>query len=220
MLRSSLRYSLLTFRYDQLWFPASIWGLFVIVILFLHGTSQAMNAARGYLGAAVPLIGGIMAAYAVLDDPALELRFATASRAGRMLLERLGLIFIVQTVCALSFQVFTYFMGIDLSILGSAWAAQLAWLVPTLALMALGCAGALSAAQTAAGAVLVGVVWLVELVARGWFAQNVGKYVLVFMGALMPDHPDLAANQLVLTVLAGALFLAAWWLLRRQERYI
>ena len=220
MTRASLRYTLLTFRYDQLWFPAAIWALFVIVVLFLQHTDQALNAARGYLGVAVPLIGGIMAAYAILDDPALELRFATAGRAWGLLFERLGPILLVQAACALAFQVFTRLVGIDLSIMGDPWAVQLAWLVPTLALMGLGCAGSLLAAQTTSGAVLVGVVWLVELIARGWFAQNAGKYVLVFMGALMPDHPDLVANRVVLLALAGGFLAASWALLRSQERYI
>lgn len=219
-MRSHLRYSLLTFRYDQLWFPAAIWALLVIIVLFLLRTEQALNAARGYLGAAVPLIGGIMAAYALLDDPALELRFATAGRAAGLLLERLAPVILIQAACALGFQVFTRLAGIDLSVMGDVWAVQLAWLVPTLALIGLGSAGALLAAQTTAGAVLVSLVWLVELIARGWFAQNAGKFVLVFMGALMPDHPDLAANQMVLCGLAVAFFAASWALLRRQERYI
>ena len=49
---------------------------------------------------------------------------------------------------------------------------QLIWLVPTLSLMALGCLSALAAAQTTTGALLAGLVWIVELVARGWFANN------------------------------------------------
>jgi len=63
-------------------------------------------------------------------------------------------------------------------------------------------------------------IWLIELLARGWLARNAGKYVLVFMGALMADHPDLVANQISLAVLSIALFIISWQLLRRQERYI
>ena len=66
----------------------------------------------------------------------------------------------------------------------------------------------------------VGMVWLVELIARGWFAENFGKYFLVFMGALMADHPDLIANHISLFVLSLALLLSSMALLRRQERYI
>jgi hypothetical protein len=64
-------------------------------------------------------------------------------------------------------------------------------------------------------------VWIVELVARGWFAGNkIGQYFLVFMSPLMPDHPALRANQLALVILSIALFLLGWKLLHRQERFI
>jgi hypothetical protein len=221
MKRFSLRYSLLTYRLDQLWFPLAIWALFVIICLFVQRSDQVMNTTRGYLGVALPLIAGILAAYAVLDDPALELRFATPISAGQTLFERLSLILVVQAVAALSFQVFVLALGGDFSVLGTAWDVQLAWLVPSLALMALGSLGALLAAQTMVGALLIGVVWIVELIAREWFAAQDGwRYLLVFMSALMPDHPFLRGNQLALVLLAALLFVAAGLLLRRQERYI
>ncbi len=218
MRRFSLRYSLLTYRLDQLWLPAAFWALFAIMSLLLP--EKAQNLARAYLGCAVPLIGGIMSAYAVLDDPALELRFATPIRSERTLLERLGLILTVQAACALSYQLFSLALGVDFSILGNWFDVQLAWLVPTLALVALGSSGSLLAAQTMTGAFLTGIVWLVELVARGWMARNNWKYILIFVGALMPDHPVRVANQAILLALSVLLFVAAWALLRRQERYI
>lgn len=221
MKRFSLRYSLLTYRFDQLWFPLAIWALFVVICLFLQRSDQVMNTTRGYLGAALPLIAGILAAYAVLDDPTLELRFATPISAGQTLFERLSLILVVQAVSALSFQVFVLALGGDFSVLGTVWDVQLAWLVPSLALMALGSLGALLAAQTMVGALLIGVVWIVELIAREWFAAQDGwRYLLVFMSALMPDHPFLRGNQLALVLLAALLFVAAGLLLRRQERFI
>jgi hypothetical protein len=218
MKRFSLRYSLLTDRLDQLWLPAAFWALFAIMSLLLP--EKAQNLARAYLGCVVPLIGGIMSAYAVLDDPALELRFATPIRSERTLLERLGLILTVQAACAVGFQLFALALGVDFLILGNWPDVQLAWLVPTLALVALGSSGSLLAAQTMTGAFLTGIVWLVELVARGWMARNNWKYVLIFVGALMPDHPDRVANQAILLALSVLLFVAAWALLRRQERYI
>lgn len=218
MKRFSLRYSLLTYKLDQLWLPAAFWALFVIMSLLLP--EKAQNMARAYLGCVIPLVGGVMSAYAVLDDPALELRFSTPIRSERTLLERLGLILAVQAVCALSYQLICLVLGVDLSILGNWLAVQLAWLVPTLALMALGSAGSLLAAQTMTGAFLVGIVWLVELIARGWMAYNNWKYVLIYVGALMPEHPVLHTNQAILLSLSILLFIAAWALLHRQERYI
>jgi hypothetical protein len=219
MKRFSLRYTLLTSRFDQLWLPLAFWILFIIIAL-IRGLEFMADTTRAYLGAVIPLLGGIMAAYAILDDPALELRFATPISAARTLLERLALVFIVQVASAISFQIFALSLKTDFSIFGSWVDVQLAWLLPTLALMAFGCLTALLAAQTITGAVFAGMVWLVELVARGWFAGNNGKYFLIFMGALMPDHPDLALNQLSLCVLSIICLLVSWSLLHRQERYI
>lgn len=162
-----------------------------------------------------------MTAYAVLDDPSLELRFATPISAAQTLLERLVPIFLLQICSALTYQLFAYLLKVDFSMFGN-WAdLQLTWLMPTLSLMALGCLSAIAAAHTTTGALLTGMVWIVELVARGWFAGNkVGQYFLVFMGPLMPDHPALRANQLILLLTAIAFFISSWALFRRQERYI
>lgn len=220
MKKTSLRYLLATYRLDQLYLPAAFWALFAIVSLIRLNPDDLLDTARAYLGAVVPLTAGIMGAYAILDDPALELRFSTPARAVRMMAERLGLILAVQTICALTFQVFVFALGADFSILGNAFQVQLAWFIPTISLMSMACAASLLAAQTMSGAFLAGTTWLVELLARGWLARNNGKYVLVFMGALMPDHPDLTANQISLTVLSIAFLVSSWALLRRQERYI
>ena len=52
-----------------------------ITTVFVAGLVSRFNIVRGYLGFIVPLIGGVLAAYGVLDDPALELRFSTPVRA-------------------------------------------------------------------------------------------------------------------------------------------
>jgi hypothetical protein len=219
MKRFSLRYTLLTSRLDQLWFPLAFWALFMVIGV-IRGPEYILDTSRAYLGTVLPLIGGIMAAYAVLDDPALELRFATPIPAAQTLLERLAPTFLMQVLCALTYQVFALGLEVDFSLFGNWSSLQLIWLVPTLSLMAFGCFCAIAAAQTTTGALLVGMVWIVELVARGWFAYNNGKYFLVFMGPLMPDHPDLFANYISLSALTFAFLLIAWALLHRQERFI
>lgn len=220
MKRFSLRYALMTYKLDQLWLPLAIFFIFVLISFIQLGEPQLINIARSYLIAAIPLLAGILAAYAVLEDPALELRFATPIPASRTLFERLGLIFAVQTIFALLFQVFILIIGGDFSIYLSVWHLQLAWIIPTLSLMMLGCACSLLAANSTIGALMVGMVWLVQVIARSWFAQNFGKYFLVFMGGLMPDHPDLIANHISLFAISIALLLSSMALLRRQERYI
>jgi len=210
----------MTYKLDQLWLPLAIFLLFVLISLIQMDAPQLMNIARSYLVAAIPLLAGILAAYAVLEDPALELRFATPIPASRTLLERLGLIFVIQTCFALLFQVIILIIGGDFSIYLSVWHLQLAWIIPTLSLMMLGCACSLMAANSTIGALMVGMVWLVQVIARSWFAQNFGKYFLVFMGGLMPDHPALIVNHISLFVISIALFLSSMALLRRQERFI
>ncbi len=220
MKRFSLRYALLTYKLDQFYLPLAFFGLFVVMSLIMMNTPQFMNLSKIYLGAALPLLSGILGAYAVLEDPALELRFATPISAARTLLERLGLIFVSQAVLALLFQLIFVLLGGNFTEFHSIWHVQLAWIIPTLSLMMLGCTCSLLAANSTIGALMVGMVWLVELIARGWFAENFGKYFLVFMGALMANHPDLMANHISLFVLSLALLLSSMALLRRQERYI
>ncbi len=219
MKRFSLRYSLLTYKLDQLWFPLGFWALFVVVTILLP--DKLVTIARGYLGFAVPLMGGILTAYSVLDDPAIELRFATPIPVAWILVERLGLILMVQAVSAWAFQLFCLVMGVNLADLAGGLGLQLAWLVPTLSLMALGVTGALLAAQPMGGALLVGVLWLVEIIFRDWFAlDKVGRYFLFFMRVVYPDLPWLASNEIAVAGWTALLLVAAWALLRRQERYI
>lgn len=215
----ALRYSWLTYRRDSLWFPLAFLALFIVIVLILPLPAARFSLARAYLGFIVPLIGGILAAYGVLDDPALELRFSTPVRAEQTLLARVGLILAVQAACALVFQLFLGALGIDLSPLGSLFRLQLAWLLPTLSLAALGSAGALAGAQTAIGAFLAGAVWLIQLLMNSWFQLN-ARTMFLFLGVIVPDHPDLALNQCVLFAGSIVLLLVSWVLLRRQERYL
>lgn len=217
----SLRYSLLTYRLDQLWLPAAFWALFAIMTLIFRGDDRVYELARGLIGGVLPLLGGIMAAYAVLDDPALELQFSTPIPAYKTLIERLGLTFIVIALTALTYQLFLMAIGVNLSHWIDPFVFQFTWIVPSLALIALGTAAAFAFGNCVSGAMLVGMVWIVELIARDWFMGDRWlRNVLIFMAMLAPTHPDLSVNLLVLSVLAILLFVAAWVLLKKQERYL
>ncbi len=221
MKRFSLRYTLLTMRFDQIWFPLSLFALFIIIGV-MRGSYYVGDTARAYLGGAVPLVGGIMAAYAVLEDPALELRFAAPISAAQTLLERLAPTFLIQTVLSLLYLFFAIvIMDSDYTQVGTIWVVQMMWFTPLLAMMAIGSLVSLLAARSVTGAMVAGLVWLVQIVARGWFAGHpVGKYLLVFMAPLMPEHPALYANQIVLITLSLIFFLTGWLIFHRQERYI
>lgn len=217
--KSSLKYSWLTYRRDQLWFPLAFLLIFIVIILIMRHPGVRFSISRAYLGFIVPLTAGILAAYGVLDDPALELRFSTPVPAEQTLMARLGLILAVQTACVLVFQLFIGSLGVDLSPLGNLFRVQLVWFLPTLALAALGTAGALAGAQTVLGAFLAGAAWLIQLLMNSWLRLN-AKPLFLFLALLEPRSPDLATNQLVLFFGSVALLLISWLLLRRQERYL
>jgi len=212
---------LLTFRLDQFILPAAVWALFVIVAWFMHDEPQVASIATGYLGFTLPLLSGILAANAVLDDPALEVSMSTPRPAWLILLERLGLILAFQAVTALLFQAVMAALGVDLSHLGSFWGRQLAWLIPCLGMLALGNAMSFIAANCVGGALITGSIWIIQTIAHSWMADSSwARYIYFFLTADCPDHPSLLANQACILGLTAALLLAAWMLFRKQERYL
>jgi hypothetical protein len=208
-------------RTSQAWLPAAFWALFAILILFFRTNPGWIDTSRGFLGAVLPLLGGILAAYAILDDPALELIFSTPASAGRLLATRLAPPLLLITAAAVTFQLFLLLLGFDLTVLGGPLSFQLSWLMPTMVLAGLGAAVSFAAGQCAGGALAVGAVWIVQLIARGWFlSREAAGHLMLFLGLFRPRDPRLALNRLVLAILAAVLFAAARMLLKKQERYI
>ena len=216
---SALKYAWLTYRRETLWFPLAFLVFFVVIAWMMRRPDIRFAIARGYLGFMLPLIGGILAAYAVLDDPALELKFAAPAGAARTLLTRLAPVLGVQAATGIAFQLFARVLAVDFSPLGGPVAVQLAWIVPAVTLAAVGMGGALATAQCATGAFLAGAVWLVQLLMKGWILSNC-RMLYLFMGVLEPRHPDLRLSQVSLLAASAALGAVSWRLLRRQERYL
>ena len=216
-----LSYDLRARQSGQLWFPAALWALFAVLVFIFRGERQSFDMGRGFLGVVLPLVSGILAAYAVIEDPALELQFSTPRRAARMLLERLGVLLGVSAAAALTYQLYLPIAGVDLTPLGGPLERQLAWLLPCLVMTALGCLLALAFRQAGPASLLVGLIWIFEFAFRDGFSVNpVGKYLLFFMRSLYPDHPALQGNELVLLLAAAVMFVGVWALLKKQERYI
>lgn len=205
----------------MLWLPVAFWGLFLIITAFMLDSGYVSERSAAFLGFVLPLVGGILAASMLLDNPALELHFSTAYSAARVLLERQGLLLAILALLALSYQGIIALMGVDLSDLGPPLVRQLAWLTPTLALMALGCFTALALRKSVNGMLMVGLVWIMQVLARDWFmVYPVTRLYFVFMSAYRPGHPDMLSNQLILYGLAALMFILSWLLLQKQERYI
>jgi hypothetical protein len=216
-----LRYQLLTFRLDQLWLPGALWALFAIVTALMRNSSSFFSVATAYLGFVLPLIGGVMGAYAVLDDFALELQMTAPRPAWLLLAERLGTIFVIQALAALTFQVYLAALGVDLSPLGGLSARQAVWAAPSLACIGLSSALSFVVAQSLPAAMVTALVWLTQLLLRdGFQADPIGRFIFLFLGVRDPHNPQLLANQLCLTGLAVLFFLVAWTLFKRQERYL
>lgn len=219
MRRGALRYAWRTHRRELVWFPVAFWAALIVILLMMRAPDIRFAIARAYLGFLVPLVGGILAAYTVLDDRALELRFSTPTTAAETLLTRFALMLGVQTACALSFQLIALAVGVDFSPLGNVASVQASWLVPALSLGALGTTGALAGAHAATGAFLAAAVWLVQLLMKSWLLANAPS-VYLFMGVLEPGRPDLLKSQLILILMSAALMTLSWRLLHRQERYL
>jgi hypothetical protein len=217
----SLKYTLLTYRLDMLWLPAAFWALFILLVWIIPEADTRNTLAHAYFGVALPLIGGILGAYAVLEDPALELQFATPRPVWQLLAERNAMIVAILGVCALSYQGVIAVLGFDLSPLGGFILRQLAWLVPTLAMVGLSAALSFAVRQPMAGAAATGMIWMIQLMYRDLFlAGKIGPYFLLMMGSNYSDHPALRANQAVLTVLAVLCGFVCLALLRRQEAFL
>ena len=216
-----LRYTLMTYRLDQFWLPAAFWALFLFMAWLMRNQANVDNVVDAFLCGALPLMSGVLSAYTILDDPALELQFSSPRSAWSTIFQRLGLIFSVVVVVALSYQALVAAIGIDPFAPVTITERQLHWLIPCLALSALGCMAALALAQSTFGAMLVGLVWIFQMIAQGWFVYNpTARLFFLFIGAFAPDHPQRAWTYLTVSTLVIPLLVIAWVLLKKQERYI
>jgi hypothetical protein len=218
----NLLYHLRIYRREHLALPTGLWMLFALMVAFMHGDGGRMfDVADAFLGFVLPLMAGILAASAIVDDTALELQLAAPRAPWRILVERLTTLLGIVALAAVAYQLYLAAMGVDLSPLGNPAARQLGWLVPSLALMGLASLAALALVQGTGGALLVGLVWLLQILGRKWFVGSPwARYLFLFMRARYAGHPALAANELCLLGLALALVVAAGWLLRKTERYL
>lgn len=214
------RYSLRAHLAGQLWLPAAIWALFVFLV-FTQLDYNAKEIAITFPVVVMPLLAGIMAGYALLDDPALELQLASPVSAARMLLRRVGGQLAIVAVLVALFQVVCAAAGLDLSGYGTLLMRQVFWIVPCLTLSALGSTLTLAFSQTTPAVLLISIVWLLQLILRHWIIDHIpARYFFLFTGLFFPQHPAANAIQLSLLVVTAVLFTVSWLLLQRQERYI
>lgn len=207
---------------EQFLLPLGIWGLFLLVgILFFEG-ELAVDRSAAFLGYVMPLLGGILAANALLNDSALELRFSTAQSAWNMLAERILPLFGFLALLAISFQVILAFAGVDYAKFGGLLQRQLVWAVPSLMMLTLGSLGSFLARNAITGAGIISGLWILQVLMRGWFSQDsTMQHIFLFQGMMRaPGSAELIRNQISLTILSVLFFIASGLLLKRQERYL
>ncbi len=219
-MKTRFTYALQSLQKDLFWLPLALMALFLVVIGMLP-VQQRYDIARAYLGFVLPLICGGLSAYAFLADSALELVFSTRHSAWLMVVERLGINMAVIALTSLLFQLGVGLLSTSLTPLGGLWQRQLVWLVPCLTMLAVGGAASLAFQNNNAGFALVGGIWIMQVILRGWLARHqLLRYLLLFFGAMAPQHPARALNQVSLSCLAMVLLLVTQRLLMKQERYI
>ncbi|MCE1252461.1 MAG: hypothetical protein LWX83_02805 [Anaerolineae bacterium] len=219
MIRANIKYTLLSFRLDQIWLPAGLMFLFMILTVIMRDT--AYDVARAFLGFVLPLIAGIMGAYLFLEDPTLELQFSMPRPVNKRFAEKLGLIMVITTCFALAFQVFLALTGINLAPLGDLLFRQWSWFFPSLVMLLLGLFSSLAFSNPAGGALATGFIWLFEIIAHGWFTANsIARYFFLFLGSVSPFAADRLGNFAVLTLVGLACLGAACRLFGNSERYL
>lgn len=188
--------------------------------------SQFMTASIEML---TPLGAAIIVATLTLSGPALELQLTLPQSYALTALLRVGLVVAWSGVVALVAGVFIYhwrfwripqqldFRGVAAQFL----ALQLTWLAPLLCLAALGfCLSALFRSGAISAAVL-GVIWLIESLAYGYFVANSWLHPLfLFPTTLAPQIDFWVVNRLELIGIALAFTVVGWLLLRDSERLI
>jgi len=217
-----LRYAMKTYRKEQFWMPPAFLAFFCILSAFFLEDGRANTMATAFLGYMLPLITGILASSSILSDPALELHFASPISAWLLLVARYGVLLIVILVTSLVFQGCMALMGVDLAYLGDFWQRQLIWLVPSLAMLALGCFTALAFRQATAGSVFTGGLWIFQLTLKGYLlSKPLTRNLVLFMGATFPlGGSMLAKNQVSLTLVSVLMLSISVYLLKKQERLI
>lgn len=217
---SRAKYTFQALQKENFWLPPALAALFMIIVVIVE-PEQRYSFGRAFLGYVLPLLPGGLSAYAFLADPALELQFATRRSAARMLFERLSVIFGGVVTVGVLFQLGLHALGVSLAPMGGQWERQWVWLVPCFTSLALGVAAALLARNASVGFAVVGGLWIFQLLARGWFAENlVLRNLLLFYGVMEPFGVSLWLNQVVLSALSLVLLALTQTLLKKQERYL
>lgn len=208
---------------------AAIYLGFTIIVGYatLHTSGDLsfahFQAARGMLALlenGLPLIGGLLAAFVIGADPAIELHLAAATSYRATAGLRLAIIIAWTALCTGSAALIITAAGYWLAFLQalSPWESILLWLAPLLWFIGAGAALALLLRNRAASGALLGLLWIAQFLLKPQFLQNEALervYLFLTEEAGVPSY--WLANRLILLAIALALLGLTMLLLGRSE---
>ncbi len=224
-----LRYELRILGIANIGLPLIVAAIYLGFTLLAGAHSEGtpafahFQAGRGLLGLlenGLPLAGGLIAALAISQNPALELHLSLPNRYRRVATLRLALVVgwtaLFTGAVAATVAVTGYWLVFQQTLSGAQ--SALTWLAPLLWFIATGAALALLLRSRAASTAMLAVIWIAMFLFKmqfldGSILQNV--YLFLTEQAGTPSY--WLTNRLVILAMALALFCLAIWLLGRNE---
>jgi len=210
-------------RYEQLFVPAAMMGVCLLLITLLKGNPSrdpSSSVVLAFIEAALPLATAIIANGLFLDDPALELHYTVPRPLWRTLLEKLALLIGVMTVFYLLFAGLVYILGVPLVGWGLLPPGILLWIVPAIAWSGLAFFIGALLRSGVAGNALAALAWIVCFLLHDLMLSRPNwRAVYPFMTIFMPDSPDWLLNRAGLLMIGLVGIGSALILLRKGERY-
>jgi hypothetical protein len=215
-----IKYNLQIFQKDLFLFPIAFMALFLLITALMNDNTQA-SIARSFLGFVLPLIASGLAAYAYLEDKALELKFTTNQKSITFIAKRLSVILIVIILTAFIFQAGLKILNITVPIQVYWLYTQMSWLIPSLFAITLSGVISLVAKSSNLSFSLMGAFWILQVALKGWFAENsILKFIFYFLATMKPETQDAYTNLISLTILSVVCLILTNILIKKQERYI
>lgn len=229
LLVQRLRYELRVLGIDAIGLPiivAAIYLGFTIIVGLRSGGTPAyvqFQMGRGFLALlenGLPLAGGLIAAFAMSQNPALELHLTLPTSYRRVATVRLALIVgwtaLFTGVVAALIGATGYWLTFQQTL--SVAQSALLWLAPLLWFIAAGAALALLLRSRAASGASLAVIWVAMFIFKPQFlSDTILQNVYLFLTEQAGTPSYWLTNRLILLALALALFGLAIWLLGRNE---
>jgi hypothetical protein len=185
-----------------------------------YGTTKVNRQLGGGLEMVLPLAAAIVAVFAAVSDPCLELQLSLPIPYRRTVGRRVLLALAWTVPLGPVGTVYLRLSG-HLATNRDVVTAQLVWLAPTLWLVAVGMLAAMVFRSAPAAAALVAIIWLFEQIQHDNLLH--GRWtrpIFLFTTTYAPDSPTWLPDRLWLVTTAFVPAAAGAWLLRRPERLL